>query len=220
MPAKTVVCDICKQEVSKRSTLSIGDGKRACRHHEHTQQVSEEIALQEKQKKEGERRKIEEKRQRHKFEKEAWQDIKKPRCLICLQEGIRQKEYYLTLLKEMQKFKLVRGKEPNLFDEMDVRKITQVFDGKPCLYFVSWEGENANVKIPYDAWQIASIIGSFFCCGKCLREKGLKSYSDQQTESFFEKHGVEAGFEKMTKLSIILEPVFENAARREITENS
>jgi len=32
MPAKTVVCCICNQEVSKRSTLSIGEG-RACREH-------------------------------------------------------------------------------------------------------------------------------------------------------------------------------------------
>jgi len=37
---KTFICAICGKEVSKRQSLSIGDGKRARRCHEETQQAS------------------------------------------------------------------------------------------------------------------------------------------------------------------------------------
>lgn len=41
MPAKTVVCNICGDEVSKRKSLAFGDG-RACRQHDEVVQALEE----------------------------------------------------------------------------------------------------------------------------------------------------------------------------------
>lgn len=45
MPIATVKCDICGETVNKCRTLTIGDGKRACRIHSETQIAVNEMTV-------------------------------------------------------------------------------------------------------------------------------------------------------------------------------
>ena len=42
MPAPSVTCSICKKQVSKRQTLALPDGTRACREHPEAKSAGEQ----------------------------------------------------------------------------------------------------------------------------------------------------------------------------------
>lgn len=162
-----VTCSICSQSVSKRQTLSVGDGKRACRSHQEAQAASKQLVA-------GQTKKSQ---QDHKPQRDQSIEIEL-QCFICREAGIRQDEFFVRLLIDMEKHKLLTGQEANLLDPTVLLKVSPSLKGKKVLWYVLWEGKNRRVKLPFQAYQVAEMVGSILACTKCCDERGLERASD------------------------------------------
>jgi len=129
MPPKTVKCDICGEEVLKRQTLAIADGKRACRSHEET----EDKATDQQNKIKAEQQRKLKALEKRKFPKSNNKFVFGPKCSKCCKLGVRQQEFFLNILIAWQKYEITYGKPLNPFDPKENMKACSELMGSRCL---------------------------------------------------------------------------------------
>lgn len=163
---KTITCAICGNEVSKRQSLSIGDGKRACRTHEQTTVASKEAQAKIKQENEARKEKL-----RRKFRPPEFKHIDRivPRCFNCKQEGLRQDEWFLTLLKLGEQYEMTYGKPLNPFDPEANATAYSPLKGKACIFVVSTDKVENKLKLGRDTRVAADLLGIVGLCMKCCK---------------------------------------------------
>lgn len=175
---KTVTCAICKEEVSKRQTLAIGNGKRACRKHTEAQQSSAILLQKEKLEKE----KKEEEEQKKRGERlAAYRIPTEPTCGICGNVGMRAEEFYPRLLVEMEKYEMTRGKAPNMFnpDPKELNEMKGSLAGVRCLFRITIDAikkkrKKKKIRLTREAWNVAQLIGLTFVCADCIHEHDIE----------------------------------------------
>ena len=198
---KTITCAICGNEVSKRQSLNIGGGKRACRTHEQTTVASKEEQAKIRQANESRKEKL-----RKKFRPPKLKHIDRivPRCFNCKREGLRQDEWFLTLLKLGEQYEITYGKPLNPFDPEENAKAYSPIKGKVCIFVVATdEVENKlnnklNNKLKLDndsriAADLLGIVGLCMDCCKLIDHDPMPPLED---------------FEQLSKHAIIYEAVF------------
>ena len=117
---KMVVCVTCGAEVTKRSTVSVGDG-RACRTHEGVMEQSQ--ALQEGAKKADEQKWDSQRYLRVDVVKP--ENLMKPRCGCCGRYGISYQKHNMLMLVAMNMFEKEYGRFPNLFGGDDAMAMVE-----------------------------------------------------------------------------------------------
>lgn len=213
--AATVICSICGKEISKRQSLSIGDGKRACREHQETQQAAHQLAAEEKAAKVREQA---EKQKAKRVHQEQAHESLKPRCWICQKEGLRQDEFYLRWLIETTKYELRTGQTSFIFDPEEMRKAVGALQGERCLFFVQWNEKNKNIRVPYRTYQMIQMseqifgTGTLLVCGECCQEKGFVTVTDERSKNL--------EFDDLTRAAaayeVFAKPVVEAIAKTEL----
>lgn len=190
------ICAICGVSISKRKSVSIGDGKRACRTHQEALDKSQSILEAEKV----------EKVEKQKPKKRAFSPEQisiKPTCWICRKEGMRQDEYFMRMLVENQKHEIKTGLPINPFNPTEVRQAAGALAGELCLFFVEWVGKNKKIRLPYRTYESVRLaedmfgLGVMLICPTCCKEKGFETLTDQRLDSM--------GFEGLMNQSIIYE---------------
>lgn len=165
MSFKTVVCDVCGQEVSKKKTLAIGEGKRACRTHEGTTSAAKAQQVA---------RKAKEQAARDRWKKKSRPQIPDlnltPKCASCGQEGIRQQEFFFAMLLAGEKYELTYGKPLNPFDPVEAKKAYSEIKGV-CLWYVEYDSKK--ITLPSVIRPVAAMLGWVMLCNKCCDQFGI-----------------------------------------------
>jgi len=173
MPAPTVICDICNQNVLKSRTSHIGNGKRACKIHEAVADMATKAAESVKS--------IHEVGRHHKkrplIESTGPEFSLVPHCAVCNMLGLRQDDWLSRLLINQAKYELVYG-APNPFDAEEMQKAAGDLRGVPCLWFVAWKGNNTKIRLSHDAYQVATLLGFTLICSSCCIKHGVSRQGD------------------------------------------
>lgn len=201
---KLFTCSICGEQVSKRGSLHIGNGKRACREHQETFQKSVEAKQRENPQKQVKRNR-----------KNNQINFLTPSCSICNQTGLPQDIWYTKVLIEWQKWEFIHGKSPNIFDPVEIKEASGFLADTPCLYYVSWKGKNSKIKIPFRAYQIASFIGQLFVCPSCLKEYEFETIGEERIKNI--KPG---DLSKLGLLAEVVRPELRKLAEKEMKRDN
>ncbi len=132
MAIKQVTCSICKATVNKARTYHVGDGQRACKAHEGVQETKAALGSQ-KQEKAAQGRQRD--RQRSSVPaRGGWTGDSGLKCWVCMNPGIRQDQFFLKVLIEMEKLKKIHGGFPNIFDPKHTIRLS-----KRCIFLIPEE---------------------------------------------------------------------------------
>ncbi len=203
-----MICSICGQEVTKRQSLSVGDGKRACRSHTETQEKAAQLADQArlvKAKKALAPKKKSEERQE--------ESLPAPRCWICHRPGIRQDEFFTRYLIETEKLQL-QGRSWNPFspDETVISQFKECFGDKPCLFWVEWKGANTKVRLRMSTYNLVQMTNVMLVCPACCKEKGFVTMTDERLKGMtLEDMHVQA-----VAYEVLVQPAIEEIAKGEL----
>lgn len=204
----TYTCKICGKEVSKRGSIHVGNGERACREHS----AVFDMALDEKKKEMPAA--AAPKSPYHNRERKAL-DFS-PRCFICNERGLPQDQWYIRLLTEWEKYETIHGHPPNLFNPQETAEVAGILKGIPCLFYVKWEGRNTKIRIPSAAYQAARVMGFILACQKCVAEKGLITESDEASKGLslddIAAHSV--------TYELVLKPLLRKIAEKELQRDN
>lgn len=168
MPAKTFICAICQESVSKRKSYlyNKSTGERACRKHEETKQKKEQFAAEDIKQKEQEelnRQRRFKERQAHQIgTPEFDQRIKeiKQCCWKCLRQGLHHREFWMRQLIAMKKVEIKEERPvlPIPIGEAGVSDFNKVMkamkspkkDGEHLLYLGQWRVPNDKKQYTMD----------------------------------------------------------------------
>jgi hypothetical protein len=160
MPIKRVVCSICKAEVNKAQTYHVGGADRACRSHEGVQAKKEVLDLEKAKK----ARAWLEKKKHHldSWGEPAWSGDLGPKCWVCMNPGLRQDEFFMKVLVEMEKTKMIHGPVSPFDPKYQVRLAER------CI-FVLEKDKCAEVMryIREDFRTLVDMSGVVAVCGPC-----------------------------------------------------
>jgi hypothetical protein len=206
--AKQVTCCICNETVNKAQTLSLGGEKRACRKHPETNQQAE--SAQQTLKNEAQKRAEAEHERKNAWRKnrrvdEAPSDLQ-PRCFCCKRKGLRQDNYFLEMLKCGERYEMQYGKAVNPFNQEENKIAYSSLADKQCLWIIPFD---QNVKMEYNAFQAAKILGFSALCSDCC-----------------EKHNIPYGIKELPSIGSLLDSydVYEShikpVIRQEIAKES
>ena len=162
MPIKQVVCKICGQTVNKAQTYHVGNGDRACKSHEGV--VEKRDALQVEQKKASENWRAKEKaRLDAMFHRDEKPVSLKPKCWVCMNEGLRQDEFFTRILVEMEKLCIIHGGPVNIFDPK-----FRVGMSERCIFVLVKEKCEPVMKYIRDEFMMGvQWMGIVAICGPC-----------------------------------------------------
>lgn len=215
MPPPRVVCCVCGQEVNKAQTLHIGDGRRACRHHENTVAASKRECEKIEHEKQEALRKTKEKKQRE-------TPTLEPQCVICGRTGIRQEDWYTRLMIEVKKYEITHGKPINPLTEMS-KVASGALAGTNCLYYVMWRGENTKVRVPFTVYEFIKMQESMgmepilLVCQDCALEKKFVTVSQERFDNLVKD---DMFFLTASFLHAAIGPQIEKMAVKEIIESN
>ncbi len=164
MPIKQVVCSICKANVNKAQTYHVGDAKRACKAHDGVLEKKVTLEAQKTQKAATARQK---ERQKHSYTaRGSWSGDPGLKCWVCMNPGIRQDQFFIKILVEMEKQKKIYGGFPNLFDPKHAIRLD-----KRCIFLVPKEKAAPAMKyVREDFEQIVQLSGGVLAiCGPCCQ---------------------------------------------------
>lgn len=225
MPAPTVRCKICQKDVTKRSTVAVGNGDRACREHSEAQSAASELAQAEKNRVAEEKRKRDRKQERIATDRRRHEEHAplRPRCWICEEEGLRQDEWFTRWLIEMQKYELVHGLPANPFNMEEMQDALSALKGIRCLYWVKWAGDNKKIRLRYRSFELVQMAEQMMSgeaimlvCGQCCQEKGFSKMMDERA--------AEITLDDMMKhaavYEVVAKPVVEAIAKTELEERN
>ena len=208
MPIPQVTCSVCGQTVNKAQTLATGNGKRACRSHEGTQQAALDQQTKDREAKEAK----EAKRRAEKFKakkNELPSVMPNPRCHSCNKEGLVSQAYALEILKGMAKFKVTYGRECNILNPEEAKKAFTALKDLCCIHVVDYAPK---MRLSYLHRQMAKTFGWAGLCTECCTAQGIKIASEISNEQFMKS---------MVAASVIYDtvvaPALEQEARQEIS---
>lgn len=182
-----VTCKICGKSTSKRHSLHIGNGERACREHPETQALADKAhgvieaqhaATQQKWK--------------PTHEPQQWDP--RPKCMVCDHVGLRSDEFFTRLLIENEKYTMTTGKLPNFFDTKEMQKTKGSLTGVACLLPIELDViKQRHIKLTRIGWQVAQMLNLAFVCADCVNKLNLPNPLPQPT------------FEQISEMAIVAE---------------
>jgi hypothetical protein len=205
MPIKQVVCSICKETVNKAVTYHVGGTDRACRSHEG---VVEKKASLDAQKQKASQMSLQKAEHRQaSYTQTSWsQDYKTPKCWVCMNTGLRQQEFFLRVLVEMQKQEKIHGGPVNPFDPKH-----QVALKERCIFILPKDKAHGMLKfVREDFRQIVDMSGMISICGPCCGHFKIEAMPPVKWEDL--KTGM--------ILSEIIKPVITELAVKELTRDN
>jgi hypothetical protein len=161
VPIKQVVCSICKQTVNKAVTYHVGGTDRACKTHEG---VVEKKAVLDVKKQADQARSVQKVRRRMEPVWSGPSEAMKPRCWVCMNTGLPQREFFMRILIEMEKQQKIHQGPVNPFaPEHQIRLKER------CIFVLSAETcKNALPYIREDFRMLVDMGGGFLAiCGPC-----------------------------------------------------
>ena len=186
MPPKTTICSVCKQEVTKASTLEIRPGIRACRVHDG---VTDQADARLYEAKEAERKRAadaEHKRRPGVFghegfensdflkEQREFQEWSQTHCWTCGTEGISMQDYLYKSLIAMKALE-ISGK----FNFMTFQKDAFEVMGRPTVIsqvpFLAHTDRHILRNVVKDRIkEILPLLGFMRICGKCAARYNIQ----------------------------------------------
>ena len=164
MPIKQVTCSVCGATVNKAQTYHVGDKKRACKSHPGVGEKRDNLEVQKKQHQADQARKLKARRQPSIGGASMWSGDHGLKCWVCMNPGIRQDQYYIKVLIEMEKIKKLHGivnpLEPKHRIRMDKRCIFIIPEGK---------AESAMKYVREDFKRIVEMSRFLAICGPCCQ---------------------------------------------------
>lgn len=160
MPIKQVVCSICKQMVNKAVTYHVGGDDRACKSHEGVQEKKAQLEVK---KAVDQAKSVQKLNRRLEPVWSAPEEAMKPKCWVCMNTGIRQQEFFLRILIEMQKQEKIHQGPVNPFAPEHQIRLKQ-----RCIFVLS--GETCKNALPYireDFRMMIGMAGFLSICGDC-----------------------------------------------------
>lgn len=177
-----VVCFICNDNVSKRSTLAVSDGKRACRHHSQVKEMAQQ--LQQDHEEQSEQREIERTLRRMQRANNKLSKFSAS-CLICGEEGLRQDEFYLRWLITANKHEFLGSNGVPICDPRMMAATLLALPEQRCLYFCLWINQNTKISLSqsirdvFVACQEVRNPVVFLACGKCCKARKIMTVTDE-----------------------------------------
>ena len=205
MPIKQVVCSICKQTVNKAQTYHVGGENRACKTHEGVIEKKDSIQAAKKENAVREQRRDE---RRAEFQENGgWSGDYGPKCWICMNPGLKQQEFFLKVVVEMEKQKKIHG----IFNPLDPKYAIRI--AERCIFVVPEEKAAPAVKYIRDDFKsLIKMAGGFVAiCGPCCRVMKI----DPLPPTNFDQ--IAAGAVLYTAF---LEPVLSGIAGRELARDN
>lgn len=159
MPIKQVVCSICKETVNKAATYHVGGTDRACKKHEG---VVEKKAVLDVKKADDQARSVQKLNRR--LEPQWSSDPMKPKCWVCMNTGLRQQDFFMRILIEMQKQEKIHQGPVNPFAPEHRIRLKE-----RCIFLLSAETcRNALPYIREDFRMLVDMGGGYLAiCGDC-----------------------------------------------------
>lgn len=206
MPIKQVTCSICHERVNRARTYHIGDKKRACKTHDGVLEKKDALEAKKKQEAAAEQERHE-RRQDFISRGSAWSGDTGLKCWVCMNPGIRQDQFAVKMLVEMEKQKKIHGGFVNIFDPKQAIRIP-----KRCIFIVPKDKADGAMKYIREDFQgVIGMAGCVAVCGPCCRHCGIDPMPP-------------VDLDKLAKLSFMysafLEPVFSDAAGRELARDN
>jgi len=203
MPIKQVVCSICKQTVNKAVTYHVGGEDRACKTHEGV--IEKKAALDVK--KAVDQAKSIQKLERR-MEPKWSSDPMQPKCWVCMNTGLRQQEFFMRILIEMQKQEKIHQGRVNPFAPEHQIRLKQ-----RCIFVLRAETcKNALPYIREDFRMLVDMGGGFLAiCGHCcgtLKIEALRPVTwDELTTG-------------MAMFEVFMKPVVKEIAAKEMARDN
>jgi len=203
MPIKQVVCSICKETVNKAATYHVGGTDRACKIHEG---VIEKKAALDVKKAVDQAKSIQklERRMEPKWSSEPMQ----PKCWVCMNTGLRQQDFFMRILIEMQKQEKIHQGPVNPFaPEHQIRLKER------CIFVLSAAAcKNALPYIREDFRMLVDMGGGFLAiCGHCcgtLKIEALRPITWNELTT------------GMTMFEVFMKPVVKEIAAKEMARDN
>jgi hypothetical protein len=179
MPIKQVTCSVCGSVVNKAITYSLGKDQRACKVHEGV--LDKKDALQREQQSKLQRAKSPPPRLFERYNKAPAPppSSMKPKCWVCMNEGLGQQEFFFKVLVEIQKNEKIRGGPVNPFSKEGQISLRErcifVLDKLKCEPALKYLRED--LRILADMSGVVSICGP--CCGT-FKVQALPEVSQEQ----------------------------------------
>jgi len=182
MPPPMVTCSVCNKEVLKAQTYFVGEGKRACKVHEGVIDKKEQLAIEAVAKREQEIKDKEAEEKRKRQERESYgENALKPCCWKCRKTGIREQDYWASMLIASEKLKLKGEDKLNPFSaeyHIKMRRAMGIKDDEsPALISIlKIEPNNPFLKkLHRDMRPLVDLIGGHVAvCQECMKEHGLE----------------------------------------------
>jgi hypothetical protein len=205
----TVTCCICKEQVNKRQTYSIGTG-RACKKHEGVQEKATQTQAtieQDRLKKiRAEQKKHEDRRRA--WERESPEDFLKPKCHGCRDLGMHAREWFLRIMVLNAKHELTYGKPLNIFDIGECQKAYVELAGITPLFIRDYHPQLKGLN--RESHQMGSLFQFVGLCQKCCSLNGIDPFDHMKNITLDDL----SVFGAITEVTI--KPVIQAAARKEI----
>lgn len=205
MPIKQVVCSVCGSTVNKAQTYHVGGDKRACKTHEGV--IAKRDALEAGKKDKAERERHRDERRQEFRDESDWSGNYGPKCWVCMNPGLRQDEFFLKVLVEMEKQKKIHGFVNPLDPKYAIRM------SERCIFIVPREKAASAMRFVRDEFKnLVQMAGGFLAiCGPCCRVSQIDPLPPTNIEN------ITAGAIAYTAF---LEPVVSAIAGREMTRDN
>lgn len=204
MPIKQVVCSICKETVNKAVTYHVGGTDRACRKHEGVEEKKVALHHAKAKKADEQIRKLERRRE------PVWgpaESAMVPKCWVCMNTGLRQQEFFLRVLVEMQKQEKIHGGPVNPFDPKN-----KIVLQERCIFILT--KEKCEAAIPFIREEFRMLVGVaggvVSICGPCCGIFKIEALPPLSLEQ------MQAG----TLLSRLMKPAIEGMAVKELARDN
>ena len=203
MPIKQVTCSICNTLVNKAVTYSVGKDQRACKVHEGVTEKRGQMELERLQKTQAAIRE-QKRRERSDFLRSQPQPPPSfgPKCWVCMNDGLRQDEYFQRVMIEIEKAQLAPGDKTlleMLFPKMEKR----------CIFVLSKDKcANALKYVRDEFMDLVNMTGILAICGPCcgnLKIEALRTPDPKQLAA-------------CTVAYQIIKPVIQEIAKAELAE--
>ncbi len=212
MPPKMTTCSICGKEVTKKSTLMMNDGSRACRSHDG---IEDQSLKRIKKENENRRRQQQRFRERTRAPRDNYipHDFK-PKCMICGHQPVMlARDFYQRAIIEMEKHKITHTKVANLFDVEGAKKIFgKLMDYRPIYPITKKLNKNLEKFVPRRFRDAVDVVGFIWACNKCIGEHSLDTGIPEIKPEDMLTVGMALGK--------IMKPVFKAIAEKELLRDN
>jgi hypothetical protein len=204
MPIKQVVCSVCKQTVNKALTYHVGGTDRACKSHEG---VMEKKAALDVKKAVDQAKSIQKLNRRLEPRWSEPSEAMKPKCWVCMNTGLRQQEFFMRILIEMQKLEIIHQGWVNPFaPEHQIRLKER------CIFVLS--AETCKAAIPYireDFRMMIGMAGFLAICGPCCGTLNIEALRPVKLEELVSATNI---------FQVFMKPIVKEIAAKELARDN